>query len=92
MTDPDTESQALALSLSDLPWLAKRVADGQQFNAYQDALDPNEWCVGLGPITDFAVIVCCVRWHIANLLIDALRHAAGQPKCHSRAFEDFDDE
>ena len=78
----------LDLSLADIPWAVKRLDAGQFFNTYQT--QSGDWSVGIGPVTDFASIASALPWQVANLFVDALRLASGQPSVSefSRAFDD----
>lgn len=66
----------------------RRLAKGQQFNAYEvdEAGDPDGvgaggCAVGIGPVGDFLQLATTGRTRTANMLVDALRAAAGQPPC-----------
>lgn len=75
----------LAQSLADLPAVHKRLDLGQQFNAYQIDDGDDDWVVALGPVND-VLWLGVTNWQCANLIVDALRFAAGQPEQVCRAF------
>lgn len=76
----------LDTSLAELPQVRDRLARGQQFNAYQSGDRADVWYVGIGPVTDF-FLMASAHWDVANLFVDALRHAAGQAPVLSRCFD-----
>ena len=68
----------LSAALANLPEIAQRLVNGDQFNAYQYREDRGVWVVGLGPVTRFLGIAYDLDENKANLIVDALRYAAGQ--------------
>lgn len=80
---PVSVEEPLAQSLADLPKVKARLDRGQQFNAYESGDRTGLWYVGIGPVTDF-YLYFVTDWRGANLLVDALRHAAGQSPALSR--------
>jgi hypothetical protein len=86
------QAQPLCASLADMPHIGERLSKGQQFNAYQDGHHDECWLVGIGPVSDFACFADNLSWKAANLICDALRHAAGQSPSQSRAYECDDDD
>ena len=72
------------------PSVKESLARGQLFNAYavDEAGDPDGegaggYAIGIGPVTDFVALATTGSARKANLLVDALRCAAGQPPCLS---------
>lgn len=80
------QAEPLAQSLIDLPTTKARLDRGQQFNAYESGDRSELWYVGIGPVTDFSMLFV-TDWRGANLLVDALRYAAGQAPVQSRCFD-----
>lgn len=85
-------SGPLAASLADLAEIEQRLLDGDQFNAYQTGF--GFWVVGIGPVSSFCPLTDSMQPQLANLLVDALRHAAGQQPALCRCFasDEEDDE
>lgn len=78
-------SNALAVSLADLPDVHDRLVAGQQFNAYEIDDDDDDWIVAIGPVTNSRCLAVS-DWQGANLIVDALRYATGQQPQICRAF------
>ena len=88
----NTSDSPLALSLADLPDVFERLNMGQQFTCYEHAGKPYRgWMVAIGPITDRFPLSLYNDHRVANLIVDALRHAARQDPLLSRAFDGDED-
>ena len=82
----------LALALSESPEIADRLAAGQKFTCYEHAGNSySGWMLAIGPIGAHLPLAAHLDWQVANLIVDALRHAAGQEPLLSRAFETDED-
>lgn len=73
-------------ALADLPGVAERLENGDQFTCYEHARG-GKWMVAIGPIGRHMPIATYVGWQDVNLIVDALRHAAGQAPLMSHAFD-----
>lgn len=81
----------LALSLSELPEIAERLASGQKFTCYEHAGNSYRgWMLAIGPIGEHLPLAAHLDYRIANLIVDVLRYAAGQEPLLSRAFDPED--
>ena len=80
----------LALALADLPKIAEQIAQGDKFTCYEHA-SGGLWMVAIGPIGFHRGIAYDLEWQQANLIMDALRCAAGQEPSVSRAFDTDED-
>jgi len=69
--------------------VAKRLAEGAQFNAYNRS--GGGFVIGLGPVTNALFIAKIATAPCANMLVDVLRIAAGQP-LQSCPVEEIDDD
>lgn len=88
----NTSSGPLALSLADFPEIVERLNRRQQFTCYEHAGKPYRgWMVAIGPIGDHLPLSAFNEHRAANLIVDALRHAAGQDPLLSRAFDTDED-
>ena len=68
----------MANHLNKIPAVRARVEAGQMFNAYESS--SGGFLVGVGPVTDFLMFARTFTAEMADMIVDALRDARGQPR------------
>lgn len=69
----------LCNAIARIPELQERLDAGQKFNAYERV--NGGFFIGLGPIDNFERLAVVSDEELADIIVDALRVAVGQPPC-----------